>query len=52
MMLFINFIFVLGIDNKNKIYEEHHETSVDLPIIESVQKLMDYCAIGIWRCLQ
>ena len=34
---------VLGIDNKNKIYEEHHETSVDLPIIESVQKLMDYC---------
>jgi hypothetical protein len=30
---------VLGIDNKNKIYEEHHETSVDLPIIESVQKV-------------
>ncbi|RIN27362.1 HAD family hydrolase, partial [Staphylococcus succinus] len=33
----------LGIDNKQKIYEEHNLTSVDLPIIADVKQLMDYC---------
>ncbi|PHK50285.1 HAD family hydrolase [Staphylococcus edaphicus] len=34
---------VLGISKKNKIYEEHNQTSVNLPIIKSIHILMDYC---------
>lgn len=32
----------IGADNKEKIYQEHHQTSGDLPIISTIKELMDY----------
>ncbi len=33
----------LGKENKHEIYVEHNNTSVDLPIIDAMKQLMDYC---------
>src|SRR5699024_5552039 len=33
----------LGVDNKQEIYSEHSKTSVDLPIIEAMKQVMEYC---------
>lgn len=32
----------IGADNKEKIYQEHYQTSGDLPIISTIKELMDY----------
>ncbi len=32
----------IGLDKKEKIYQEHHETSGDLPIIDTIKALMNY----------
>ena len=41
----------IGADNKRKIYQEHHQTSGNLPIISTIKELMDYLksVIYLWQ---
>lgn len=35
----------LGQERKEKIYQEHNETSIHLPIVTHMKQLMDYCKV-------